>query len=210
MNFNQNLNNFAINYPNGDQYIGQVILTWQNTYVPHGLGTKTFRSGDVYHGNFAYDHFEGYGHFKSLNGDFYKGYYTNDKPNGSGESYQAQTQRTYRGGFRMGVEDGTAVITKVDYAINGGTKKYEGEVRNGKRHGRGKLYVTQLDGQMAWFNGTWTDDLLNGYGTQTSTTGRCFSGIFVNGYLEGTGTCAAEDGKTYNVIFTRGIVSKWL
>jgi hypothetical protein len=205
-----NLNNFAINYANGDTYLGQVTPTYPGFYVPHGIGTKTFRCGDVYHGNFVYDQFNGYGNFKSLNGDYYKGYYTNNQPNGSGESYQAANQRHYIGTFRMGVEDGNAVITKVDYAMNGGTKKYEGEVRDGKRQGRGKLYVTQLDGQMAWFDGTWFNDLLNGYGTQTVTAGRCFMGIFVNGYLEGQGTCRAEDGKNYSVIFSRGVVTKWI
>jgi len=204
------VNNISIPYPNGDNYFGQAILMYPNNYVPHGFGTKTFLDGGKYHGNFSYDHFNGWGHYSSFNGDYYKGDYTNDVPNGTGESYQASSQRTYVGSFRMGVEDGFAVITKRDYAINGGTKRYEGEVRNGKRHGRGKLWVTQLDGQTAWFEGTWSYDLLNGYGKQISTNGRCFDGIFVNGFLEGQGTCQAEDGKTYTVIFSKGVVIKWL
>ena len=195
----------------GATYCGQALLVgFPNTYLPYGNGTMTWPSGDVYNGSFVNGRFNGYGYYKSLNGDYYKGEYYNDLPNGTGESYQAAHQRHYVGGFRLGIEEGHAVITKIDYATNGGTKKYEGEVRNGKRQGKGKLFVTQLDGQQAWFEGMWFNDLLNGYGTQTSVNGRCFSGVFVNGFLEGRGTCKAEDGKTYNVVFTRGVVTQWL
>ena len=190
--------------------MGDVVLTYRGYYVPHGLGTKTFCNGDVYYGNFKYGCFSGWGHYKALNGDYYEGNYRNGIPNGVGESYQAVTQRHYRGGFRMGLENGFAVITRSDDKIDGRAKRYEGEVQNGKRHGLGKLYFTEPNGHMVWFEGMWHNDLLHGYAAQTSTTGEWFAGNFVNGYLEGMGTCRAKDGKIYNVIFTNGVVSQWL
>ena len=202
--------NMLLNYPNGDSYDGAVI-TYNNNHVPHGHGKKTFSNGDVQTGNFFHGVVNGWGSFRSSNGDCYDGYYRDGCPDGFGESYQARNRRRYKGGFRRGIEDGSAVITTGENIRSYGYRRYEGGVRNGKRHGRGKLYLRQSDGEIASFEGMWVNDLMNGYGTQISPTGQCFNGNFVNGYLEGEGTCKnAEDGKTFDVIFTMGMVSKWI
>lgn len=193
----------------GGYYRGQAIFSYTHGYVPFGVGTLTWPNVCVYEGNFVKGLFSGYGYFKNMNGDYYKGEYVDDMRHGIGEYYQALTQKLYIGGFRMDIEDGNAVITKVDSDKAGGRKRYEGEVRNGRRQGNGKLFLTQPDGQTASFEGTWVNDLLNGPGTQISANGRSFSGDFVDGYLEGYGRCKAEDGKTYDVFFSQGVVMKW-
>ena len=199
-----------VKYPNGDTYDGDVTLV-NNFFLPHGHGKKTFNNGDVQTGNFVYGSLNGQGCYESLNGDSYKGTYRDNMPDGEGESYQANTQRRYKGGFTMGVEDGYAVITTAENAANRNFKRYEGEVRNGKRHGRGKLYLKQADGEIASLDGIWVNDLLHGPGSQISPTGQCFKGTFVNGLLQGPGTCKnADDGETYDVIFTGGIVTRWV
>jgi hypothetical protein len=188
---------------------GQVIPC-NNVLVPHGFGTKTFNNGDVQTGVFVYGQANGRGSYQCPNGDYYKGNYTNDYPDGDGESYQTKNQRRYKGTFRMGFENGSGVIVIGDGVNCQYYKRYEGEVRNGRRHGRGKLYLKQLDGEIASLEGNWANDVLNGPGTQISPTGQCFKGNFVNGFLEGEGTCKnADDGKTYDVTFTRGVVSTW-
>jgi len=192
------------------RYDGPVI-PWNNLLIPHGFGTKTFNNGDVQTGVFVFGQANGRGSYQCANGDYYRGNYANDYPEGEGESYQVRNMRRYNGAFRKGIENGNGVITFGDAVNCEYYKRYEGEVRNGKRHGRGKLYIKQVDGEIASLEGIWENGVLNGQGAQISPTGQCFKGNFVNGYLEGQGTCKnAEDGKTYDVIFTKGVVSKWM
>jgi hypothetical protein len=187
------------------------LIPWNNVLLPHGYGTKTLNNGDVQTGMFVFGQANGQGSYQCSNGDYYRGNYANDHPDGEGESYQAINLRRYKGTFRRGIEDGSGVITTGDAVNCEYYKRYEGEVRNGKRHGRGKLYIKQVDGEIASLEGTWANNVLNGQGTQISPTGQCFKGNFVCGYLEGVGTCKnADDGKTYDVLFTKGVVSKWM
>ena len=176
-------------------YRGQAVFDPQNAaiisspigYVPCGAGTLNLPDRASIRVPSSTGMFNGYGHLKTLNGDYYKGEFVNDVRHGIGESYQALSQRHYNGGFRVGIEEGYAVITKVDSEKNGGRKRYEGEVRNGRRHGRGKLSVTQLDGQTASLEGTWVTGLLHGPGNQISVNGPCFQGISSMDIWRGTG-----------------------
>lgn len=195
-------------FPFGDRYDGQVI-PFNNGFIPHGPGTMTFINGDVQTGIWYFGRANGLGFYQTSTGDYYRGEYRDGYPEGHGESYQARKQRRYKGQFRMGVESGEGVITKGD-TVGGDFKRYEGQVWKGRRHGRGKVYIKQSDGEIASLEGMWADDVLNGPGRQLSPTGQCFRGLFVNGLLEGEGTCKnADDGKTYEVVFTRGVVSTW-
>jgi len=200
----------SVQYATGDRYVGQVFTNFDGRIVAHGAGTKYFANGDVYNGNFYNDVFHGYGTYKSINGDYYKGTYSQGQKHGQGESYRASDQRRYIGGFNCGVEEGYATITLVDYAANGGAKKYVGYMRGGRRHGYGKQWLTALDGLEAIFGGQWMNGLLNGPGTQTHPT-QCLSGTFVNGVLEGPGTFKnPSTGVMYSVIFQRGIIVRYM
>jgi hypothetical protein len=200
----------SLQYPNGDRYVGQVCTTVDGRILPHGVGTKTYINGDVYHGSFYNDQFHGYGTYKSINGDTYKGTYFQNLRHGQGEAYRASTQRRYIGGFNFGVEEGYATITLVDYVTNGGSKKYVGFMKNNQRNGHGTQLVTGLDGQIAALEGQWCNGLLNGLGTQTHPT-QCLTGTFVNGKLEGVGTCKnPQSGITYQVAFQAGVIVKYL
>ena len=59
---------------------------------------------------------------------------------------------------------------------------YEGEVRNGKRHGEGKLTFT--NGNV--YEGSFQNDLFSGMGTIYGPKGDIFRGRFRNGRREGT------------------------
>ena len=62
--------------------------------------------------------------------------------------------------------------------------KYEGDFKDGKRHGQGTY--TWNDGDK--YTGEWKDGKLNGYGTYTWKDGGKYEGYFVNGKLHGNGT----------------------
>jgi hypothetical protein len=192
-------------YPSGDRYVGEASYTVDGRVVAHGNGTKHYVNGDVYNGGFLNDQFHGYGVYKSLNNNSFKGYYQHGFRHGQGESYQALIQRRYSGGFVNGVEDGYATINRVDYTANGGIKRYVGYVKNGRRHGQGKLTFTAPDGLLTEFEGQWYNDVLHGAGRQLHPI-ECLSGTFVNGKLEGPGTRTdPRTGFTCQVIFQRGL-----
>ena len=127
-----------LQYSTGDRYVGQVYTNFDGRILAHGAGTKYFANGNVYNGNFHYDLFHGYGTCKRINGDYYKGTYCQGLKHGQGESYRTEDERRYVGDFNCGVEEGYATITLVDYAAKGGSKKYIGYMKGGRRHGYGK------------------------------------------------------------------------
>jgi hypothetical protein len=202
-------NTVTLSYPNGDRYVGQVSYTIDRRILPNGIGTKYYINGDVYNGSFYFDQFHGQGTYKSINGDMYKGTYHQNLQHGQGETYRASDQRRYIGGYYMGSEEGYATITVVDFAMNGGAKKYIGYMKNGRRHGQGTQWVTGPDGLITAFEGQWYNGLLNGPGTETHPT-RCLSGTFVNGKLEGAGTYRDSQGVAYQVIFQGGMIVRYL
>ena len=61
---------------------------------------------------------------------------------------------------------------------------YEGNFRNGKRHGQGTL--THTNGER--YEGEWSDGKLHGQGTLTFTDGNVYEGQFSDNNMHGTGT----------------------
>ena len=78
--------------------------------------------------------------------------------------------------------------------------RYEGEVRNGKRHGRG-VYVWS-DGTR--YEGDWRDGHKHGQGTYTWANGHRYAGEFRNDRRTGQGTYTWPDGGRYQGQFLNG------
>ncbi|XP_021354202.1 MORN repeat-containing protein 1-like isoform X3 [Mizuhopecten yessoensis] len=73
--------------------------------------------------------------------------------------------------------------------------RYEGQWRNGKKHGHGKLQMQ--DG--SYYEGTFNDGEINGHGFRYfSTTGCKYTGQFHKGELHGTGKMIYTDGSIYD------------
>jgi hypothetical protein len=70
---------------------------------------------------------------------------------------------------------------------------YEGEFKEGKPHGHGK--VTSTDGRA--FEGEYQDGKPHGHGKTTSTDGRAFEGEYRNGKPHGHGKTTSPDGKIF-------------
>lgn len=152
--------------------------------------------------------FDGFGTYKSKNGDWYQGHYSKNLRHGHGTSYNVAQARKYDGYHVLGNEDGYARILRRDYAIKGGEKEYVGYVKNGLRHGSGKQTVTGYDGRVTVFEGQWVNDVLHGAGTM-SNDNRQYWGTFYWGNLEGDGICKyAGNNTTYRAVFRKGMIER--
>ncbi|XP_033754165.1 MORN repeat-containing protein 1-like isoform X6 [Pecten maximus] len=73
--------------------------------------------------------------------------------------------------------------------------RYEGQWRNGKKHGHGKLQMQ--DG--SYYEGTFSDGEINGHGFRYFSTSGCkYTGQFHKGELHGTGKMIYTDGSIYD------------
>ena len=66
---------------------------------------------------------------------------------------------------------------------------YEGEKKNGKRHGKGK--ITYQNGSV--YDGEWEDDMRHGFGTETRDGKVIYTGMWKNNMREGEGTVYYTD-----------------
>ena len=77
------------------------------------------------------------------------------------------------------------------YYYNDG-ENYEGEWKDGERHGQGSLYDSI---GIKLYEGKWEDDKENGYGTYYYENGARYEGEFKDGELHGQGQMFS-DGST--------------
>ena len=72
-------------------------------------------------------------------------------------------------------------------------EKYEGDYKDGKRHGKGTM--TFADGHI--YEGDFQDDKRHGKGTMTLANGRIYEGDFQDDKMHGKGTMTGADGHIY-------------
>lgn len=78
---------------------------------------------------------------------------------------------------------------------------YDGEMRNGRPEGRGRLELRSG----AFLDGTWKAGLLEGMGVSRDARGNRYEGEFVAGKAEGFGRLSARDGSIYEGAFRNGV-----
>ena len=149
-------------YADGSFYEGE----WKDR-LRHGKGTYkyggTYNDGenrDVYKGEWKDNSRHGKGKLIYKDGSFYEGTWEDGMP------------RHGKGTYKYG---GT-------YNYGENRDVYEGEFRDGKFHGQGKLIYK--DGSV--YEGTWENGMpRNGKGTYKETFGRVYEGAFVDGKRHG-------------------------
>jgi hypothetical protein len=199
-----------LNYPDGTRYFGHLIRNQQGNLVPNGYGKLFFQNGNQYVGEFQWGKRNGVGTETYPNGDKYVGNWSFDRFHGQGQSFRMVDQRQYYGMFVNGVEEGWATITCLDLANPGVQKKYEGHVKNGVRHGRGTMEIKYGKFYRATFEGTWSNGLLQGPGTQSDNV-RVVEGNFYNGFFEGVGyETELATSIRRRVEFSRGNIIRYL
>lgn len=81
------------------------------------------------------------------------------------------------------------------------TGKYEGEVKDGKRHGKG----TNIGLYGVKYVGDWVDGVAEGYGVYTELNGTKYEGQWKSGAPHGQGKAVYSDGSTYEGSFAGGV-----
>ncbi len=90
-------------------------------------------------------------------------------------------------------KDGKGMYEYIDGSV------YDGEWRDGKRHGQG-----EYQDDYGSYDGAWIDDKQHGKGTYKQNDGVIYVGDFVNNRLEGKGTLTKPDGSIYVGEFKNG------
>ena len=198
---------------------GQGILyyrngkTWEGIFENDGLldghGWTIFGE-DNYEGTIKNGKREGRGVLYYANGRRYEGEFHEGKLCGKG-IYWISEEEYYEGDFAEGTYNGTGVFHYAPDDRNGRIC-YEGEWKDGNRHGQGK--ETRRSGkQIQVFEGTWVDGKMTGkgreihltdpYGKEYDEPKIIYEGMFVKGKKEGEGTLTTDYG-TFEGIFAKG------
>ena len=186
-----------ITYPDGSQYIGQVIngkptgngrIQWANgdayegqwrNEQPHGSGSKTFFDGSVYKGEFVAGKQQGQGKLTYPDGTIYVGEWYGDAPNGLGKFIFNQAG-IYEGAVYVGLPHGQGTFTYPNGDV------YDGQWQHGKRSGMGTLRYH--NGNI--YVGRFEDGQAHGTGSISYSDGFQFTGNFNDGKPDGDGTCS--------------------
>lgn len=105
----------------------------------------------------------------------------------------------WSGPCRDGVANGFGVVQW--YSDGTPTQRYEGDIRAGKYHGRGKDIAA--DGFR--YEGDWRNGKPHGKGRVVDTSGNSYEGDIVNGKRHGKGTMIYATGGRYEGAFVNGV-----
>ncbi|HMV45885.1 MAG TPA: hypothetical protein PK079_16930 [Leptospiraceae bacterium] len=149
-----------------------------------GHGIKEFSNGDRYEGEFKKGIFEGEGIFFSNKGYKYIGKFKEGKRNGFG--IWTKENPIKPSGERISVSEDLAVNKSI---------YYEGEWKNNKYEGNGKLIIKK-NGKTKIYTGKFVNGKLNGQGKLETLSGK-YSGVFKNSKLNGHGVFEKKNGESY-------------
>lgn len=107
-------------------------------------------------------------------------------------------------------QHGTIFITEciiVDciHIIQFNEGKYEGNIKNNKRYGKGKLIYNNR----SIYEGNWKDDKKDGYGKMTFRSGDIYEGNWKNNKLHGKGKRTLMSGKIFYEFWNQGEIIKY-
>ncbi|EZG43613.1 MORN repeat protein [Gregarina niphandrodes] len=152
----------TMSYENKRTFKGQV-----NNAIREGKGEIRDESGNlVIEGNFHDNSPEGLVRFaKYPDGLVYKGEMSKGARQGMGHLFDPKTdQVVYEGTWANDVPHGRGVYRAAD-------GEYEGEFKNGKRHGKGRFTFKEkplANGKQRMYEGDWSNDLPHGVGKYTN------------------------------------------
>jgi hypothetical protein len=170
----------------GDRYIGQ----YENGRMS-GRGVFEYRNGDRYDGEFRDDQPNGYGTLSRANGTRYTGMFRDGEP--------LQPEKALAAPNKYDVELREGLTTRVEVTDADGSR-YEGEMRNDERNGRGILKYANGDR----YEGDFRDDKMSGWGAFTTKAGDRYEGEFDDDKSNGFGTYKEVDGSLYAGLWTNG------
>jgi len=166
--------------PDGARYEGDMV-----NGVIEGEGRMLWPGGDRYTGSFRNGRFQGQGRLEFASGDVYEGAFTDGAMTGTGTMQYAGGDR-YTGELKYGRANGKGTLAARDH-------HYEGEFRDNRYHGTGKL--TDEDGNI--YTGEFRDGQFHGSGKFVTRDGRRYQGKFVDGEFTGEGVYTNKEGTRY-------------
>ncbi len=165
---------FAILQHDGWEYKGQTFQR-DGMRIPDGVGVGIHADGRRYIGTWSKGGRSGKGTTEFRDGSKHTGQYNSDRENGPGVLVRADG-RQMQGTFIDGLLQGPGVLK--DRSGN-----YEGEFKDGLRHGRGIFRYIRGD----LYRGDWVSDRRHGNGTMNFSTGEEYVGSWIKGEMEGAG-----------------------
>lgn len=201
----------------------------------HGKGTLTYPNGSVYEGDFVDGKPWGRGKATSRNGDTYIGGWVDGKRHNAGEVHYADGS-CFVGTFDKGKKQGRGVLTlKNLHSVEGNYRNgemveaiirsrdhiYEGEVKDFKPHGRGRMiFILQSnvgDGQCSHESGRNSlgnspltqkfSETLKSIALDSGVQGDTYYGTWFNGLMHGNGIYHfCENDSFYEGEFERNLL----
>lgn len=157
------------------------------------------KEGIIYLGNFTNGFYDGKGELKAKdNSESYIGNFRNNKFHGKGR-YNLSNGDVYDGDWVDGKRTGKCVYVFGEQSDFYG-ERYEGEVLNGKWHGKGKFFYASGD----VYDGDWVNGQKTGSCNYTFADGRKYSGEVLNGKWNGKGKYYYSNGDIYDGDWVNG------
>ena len=174
---------YILKYENIDSfYIGEVNI---NNEL-NGRGILMNKNGCKYDGTFEKNKFTGIGKLIDEEGTYLEGYFKEKKIDGRGIK-RTLNDTIYIGDFTLGLKDGRGKEETSEHI-------YEGEFKNDKKNGNGKLYYKNLKDT---YTGGFIDNNITGNGIYEWSNGEKYNGNFLNGKMHGKGIYKWPDGGKY-------------
>ena len=162
-----------------------------------GRKKKVYRDGNKYDGDFVEDKRQGKGtYIRVTDKATYTGEWYNNVRHGYGveEIPSKEGTQRYEGEWK---EDKRCGFGKILYA-NG--DRYEGEWLDNLKHGQGKFYYTNGN----FYEGGWLSNKKEGVGTYIFANGTRYDGELKNDKINGRGICHYADGEVYEGEYREG------
>ena len=206
---------FSINYNYGRIFktklhlISDMIMAMYSGYVNidnerHGYGVLLQNDGSKYEGHWCNNELSGWARMIDAEGTLYEGLFMNGKLNGKGIKKNLNGN-IYIGDFIDHLREGKGKEETTEHI-------YEGEFKNDKKNGTGKLKYKILNDT---YEGEFQDNVITGIGFYTWSNNDTYKGSFVNGKMHGKGLYKWPDGGEYYGDYINNIkegngVFKWV
>ncbi|KAJ3171928.1 hypothetical protein HDU87_008178 [Geranomyces variabilis] len=161
-----------------------------------GTGTAVFDSGNTFQGSFPRGCMDGIGVYTWRNGVVYEGEFTANKISGKGV-YTWKNGCRYEGQVKNGLRHGRGAFSCEPIA----PARYEGEWREGKVWGEGKLTYgpAATNGGPHAYEGSWRNGLKHGHGIMRYASGNVYDGEWEANVKQGKGIMLWVDrGEIYD------------
>ncbi|GFR53186.1 hypothetical protein Agub_g15934, partial [Astrephomene gubernaculifera] len=153
----------------------------------HGQGKVAFKSGATYEGDWKAGQMHGRGKLTFPDGITYEGEFQHNQLTGKGV-YTWPSGAVYEGAVVRGRREGRGRLSFTKSA-----SVYEGEWRDGMRHGQGVLYTNIT--RTSYYKGSWVNDTKHGPGVMRYDNGDTYDGMWDDDKKRGLGTMRWELGR---------------